>query len=375
MTQLAKICCLALLAMANPAQAAQTVPVSHEHDGIQVDEVARGFGITWGMVFLPDDSLLFTQRSGKAYLLDLESFLVRPLSGTPEVYAQGQGGLLDVALDPNYGQSGWIYFTYSKIIDGEGATTLARARLRGDRLIDWKDLLVSDSRTAETRHFGSRIAFDGEGHVFFGVGDRGKRDPAQNLNNHIGTILRLRLDGSIPEDNPFLDIANAKPEIWSYGHRNPQGLAYDSKTRRLWSNEHGPRGGDEINLVHKGRNYGWPVISYGKEYWAPLAVGEGTHKSGMEQPVKQYTPSIAPGSLLIYHGEAFPAWRGNLFSGALRLTHLNRVMMSAQGSAIGEERLLESLRERIRALAVDSRGWLYLSTDSGRILRLRPKES
>jgi glucose/arabinose dehydrogenase len=296
------------------------------------------------------------------------------LSGTPEVVAEGQGGMLDVAIGPNYSSDGWIYFTYSKPSKSEAATTLARARLHRDRLVDWQDLLVTDTATDARRHFGSRIAFDDQGHVFFGVGDRGERDMAQDLDNHIGTIMRLNLDGSVPDDNPFVGIANARDEIWSYGHRNPQGLLFDRDTNRLWSIEHGPRGGDEINLIIKGRNYGWPVISHGKEYWGPVAVGEGTSKTGMEQPRKVYIPSIAPGSLIMYRGDAFPQWRGNLFAGALKLEHLNRIMLSDSGQVIGEERMLEDLDERIRALAQGPEGWIYFSTDSGRILRIRPRQ-
>jgi len=185
--------------------------------------------------------------------------------------------------------------------------------------------------------------------------------------------MRLNLDGSIPNDNPFLNTAGARPEIWSYGHRNPQGLLFDPVKGNLWSIEHGPRGGDEINLIDKGRNYGWPVISFGKEYWGPVSVGEGTKKAGMEQPVKVYIPSIAPGSLMFYSGNAFPQWQGSLFSGALKLLHLNRVSISTNDKAFAEERLLEELKERIRALLQGPEGWIYLSTDSGRIMRMRPR--
>jgi glucose/arabinose dehydrogenase len=184
--------------------------------------------------------------------------------------------------------------------------------------------------------------------------------------------MRILRDGRVPQGNPFNQRTDVPPEIWSYGHRNPQGMAYDEARKRLWLIEHGPRGGDEINLVLPGRNYGWPVISYGKEYWGPLAVGEGTHREGMEQPIKQYTPSIAPGSLLLYTGDAFPVWQGNLFTGALKLQHLNRVTLSAAGKAIGEERLLEELDERIRALTQSPQGWLYFSTDSGKIYVIKP---
>ena len=367
-------CFSLLLLFVSSLWAAEPTRVEHDHAGILLEEVARGLGVPWGMAFVTPRKLLISQRSGQVRLLDLETLRITDIDGAPGVFAEGQGGLLDIAVGPDHGPEGWIYLTYSKPVDGSGATTLARARLQHSRLVDWQDLLVTDSVSDSRRHFGSRIAFDDRGHVYFGVGDRGDRDQAQHLGNHIGAIMRLRLDGGIPADNPFVDVAGARPEIWSYGHRNPQGLLFDRPSGRLWSNEHGPRGGDEINLVEKGLNYGWPVISYGKEYWAPIAVGEGTHRRGMEQPVLEYTPSIAPGSLLLYRGDAFPEWRGNLFAGALKLTHLNRVTLSADGKAIDEDRLFESLHERIRALAEDPQGWLYLSTDSGRILRLRPTE-
>ncbi len=356
----------------SPLGAVSPRPVEHANSAFVIEELARGLGVPWGMTFLTPRTLLFSERNGGLRLLRLDDLSVVDLQGAPGVVAEGQGGMLDVAAAPDYAGTGWIYFTYSKQVAFEAATTLARARLRDTRLIDWQDLLVTDSATDSRRHFGSRIAFDGQGHVFFGVGDRGERDLAQDLSNHIGTIMRLRLDGSVPQDNPFVDVKRARAEIWSYGHRNPQGLLFDPPSRQLWSNEHGPRGGDEINLILPGRNYGWPVVSHGKEYWGPVSIGEGTSKPGLEDPRKVYIPSIAPGSLMLYRGDAFPEWRGSLFSGALKLQHLNRVSLSASGQATGEERLLEDLRERIRALAEGPEGWIYLSTDSGRILRLRP---
>jgi len=336
-----------------------------------VEHVASGLGVPWGMAFVAQDQLLFTERRGQILLLHLENGKIVPLSGGPEVFARGQGGMLDVAVPPGYQSGAWIYFTYSRPQAGGGATTLARARLDEERLVDWQDLLITQPVSDSGHHFGSRIAFDQQGHLFFTTGDRGDRENSQNLGNHAGTVLRLRLDGTVPTDNPSFGT-NARPEIWSYGHRNAQGIAYDPEHQRLWLNEHGPRGGDEINLVQPGGNYGWPVVSHGMEYWGPVAVGQGKTKAGMVDPVKVYIPSIAPGSLLLYTGEAFPAWRGNLFAGALRMTHLNRVVLDEAGLPLKEERLLEGLEERIRALIQSPEGWLYLSTDSGRILRLRP---
>jgi len=357
-----------------PLSAQQIREIEQDFPGIRVEQVVTGLGVPWGMAFLSADQLLLTERAGIVRLLDLKTGSSVDLAGVPDVVAAGQGGMLDVAIGPNYTAEGWIYFTYTKSSRSEAATTLARARLSRHRLLDWEDLLITDSATGASRHFGSRIAFDDKGHVFFGVGDRGERDMAQDLSNHIGTIMRLNLDGSVPADNPFVGIDNARDEIWSYGHRNPQGLLFDRVTNRLWSIEHGPRGGDEINLIIKGRNYGWPVISHGKEYWGPIAVGEGTSKPGMEAPRKVYIPSIAPGSLIIYRGNAFPQWRGNLIAGALKLRHLNRIVLSDSGQVIDEERILEDLGERIRALAQGPEGWVYFSTDSGRILRIRPPQ-
>jgi glucose/arabinose dehydrogenase len=364
------LCLLALLAL--PSNAASPQLIQSEKAAFELEKVIDGLGVPWGMAFISDTRLLITEREGSIKLLDTRSKRLSPIQGAPAVFARGQGGLLDVAVPPDFTADDWIYFTFVRNRDDEGVTVLARAKLKSNKLVQWQDLLETRSATDSGRHFGSRIAFDEKGYVYFGVGDRGERPTAQDLTNHAGSIMRLFRDGRVPPDNPFNKRTDVLPEIWSYGHRNPQGMAYDYTHKRLWLNEHGPRGGDEINQVLPGRNYGWPVISYGKEYWGPLAVGEGTQREGMEQPVKQYTPSIAPGSLLLYTGDSFPAWRGNLFAGALKLQHLNRVTLSADGKAIGEERLLTELNERIRALTQGPQGWLYISTDSGKIYVMKP---
>ncbi len=341
-----------------------------------VEQVVQDLSLPWGMVFLNQDEILITERKGQVKLFNLASQELKTISGLPEVHFSSQGGLMDIALPPkSSAKDSWIYLTYSKNQQGEGATTLARAKLAGTRLVSWQDLLVTVSATDTGRHFGSRITFDGNGYLFFSVGDRGVRETGQDLSTHAGAIIRLKLDGSLPQDNPFVARQNALPEIWSYGHRNPQGLFYHHQTQKLWSIEHGPRGGDEINLVQKGLNYGWPTISYGKEYWGPFQVGEGTHKEGMEQPVKFYTPSIAPSSLLVYSGRAFPEWEGHLFSGALKIRHLNRVELDQNNQPIREERLLESLKARIRFVTESTEGWIYLLTDSGLMLRIKPTRS
>jgi len=341
----------------------------------RVEQVTTGLGVIWGMVFLSPDQFIFTQRSGEVGLFDLKNSHKTMLSGAPKVFAAAQGGMLDVNVPPSYQQGDWIYFTYSKPSpNNEAATTLARARLKGKQLTQWQDLLITKSSSSAGQHYGSRIAFDNENHVFFGIGDRGHRPNGQNLKTHSGSLLRLSLDGKTPKDNPFVNNKNVLPEIWSYGHRNPQGLIYDRKNKRLWEIEHGPRGGDEINLIKRGKNYGWSIVSHGKEYWGPIAVGEGTSKIGMEDPIKVYIPSIAPSSLLLYTGKAFPRWQGSLFAGALKLKHLNRITLNNQGDDTGEERLLGALNERIRSLSQSPEGWIYVGTDSGNVLRIVPNQ-
>jgi glucose/arabinose dehydrogenase len=347
---------------------------SQDSESFKVATVAELFGIPWGMAFVSDNGLLVTERDGTLSLINVQTGEQNPLSGLPDdIHFQGQGGLLDVAISPDFKATAWVYFSYSKAVDGLGATTLARAKLNGLNLVDWQDLLITKSRTRSGAHFAGRIAFDHQDHVFMSIGDRGVRANGQDLKTHAGSIIRLELDGAIPADNPFVNDKIALPEIWSYGHRNPQGLFFNPAAQQLWSNEHGPRGGDEINLIHKGLNYGWPIISYGKEYSSPFSVGEDTHKKGMEQPLKVYTPSIAPSSLMQYSGSAFPAWAGQLFSGALKLQHLNKITFDDGLQVIDETRLLVSLNDRIRHVIEGPDGLIYLSTDSGQILKLSPK--
>ncbi len=339
---------------------------------VKVDLIARISGIPWGMAFLNPSELIFTVKAGKIGIVRLPSGEITwPDADLPPITDRGQGGLLDVAVPP--GNTPWLYFTYSRPTNRGAAVTLARARRSGNTITDWQDLLITRSATNKTIHYGSRITFDDQGHLFFTVGDRGVRPNAQDLSVHAGSVLRVNYDGSAPADNPFAESETSLPEIFSFGHRNPQGIFFDKETQRLWAIEHGPRGGDEINLIQGGHNYGWPVISYGKEYWGPVQVGEGTAKEGMVQPVRYYVPSIAPSSLLVYSGKAFPKFRGNLFAGALKLTHINRIVLDSAGKPIKEDRLLEDLDRRIRALVEGPEGWLYFSSDAGEIFRLRPK--
>ena len=336
-----------------------------------VEEVASGLGIPWGIDFLDENSLIYTERSGNIGILDLSSGQYQTIKQLDNLFHKGECGLLDVKVSPDYEVNHLVYFTYAKDIGGNGYTSLAVARVEKNKVSDWEDLFVAKhDATDDFRHCGSRITFDDQNHLFFSTGDRGHRANSQDLSNHAGKIIRLNLDGTVPEDNPFVAVDNAQNEIWSYGHRNPQGLFYDTATRRLWSNEHGPLGGDEVNLIYAGRNYGWPVATHGKEYGTGKLIGEGTEKEGMERPFKIWNPSIAPSSLLVYQGQNLPEWRGNLFSTALVQRHLNRLVIDSTGRVIFEERLLEELKERFRSIIQNDAGEIFISTDNGRILKM-----
>ncbi len=338
---------------------------------IAVELLHESLANPWGLAFDAQGRLLISEKGGTLVIFDPAAAKVAARLPLPvAVRDEGQGGLLDIAVAPGE-NNGQLWLTYSKPQGETAVTALARARLAGDRLTDWQDVLVTRSPGEGDHHYGSRIAFDRQGFVYFSVGDRGRRENAQDTGSHSGSILRLAVDGSVPADNPFA-AGGGLAEIYSYGHRNPQGLVYDEDNRRLWSIEHGPRGGDELNLIVKGGNYGWPVVSHGMEYWGPVAVGEATHREGMVDPLKVYIPSIAPGSLLLYRGAAFPRWQGDLFAGALKLRHLNRIAVDGEGRPEGEERLLGDLGERVRALAESPEGWLYVAADSGHLYRLRP---
>ena len=334
---------------------------------LSVEVVYRGLDSPWGMAEVAPGKLLISEKGGHFVLVDVQSGDARDIAGAPKVVTNGQGGLLDVAVPPSYKSGGWIYFTYSAPVQGEAATALARARLnlKSGMLTDRQTLLVTTSISDTSRHFGSRIAFDDD-HVFFTVGDRGVRENGQDLKNHAGTLIRLKRDGSVPDDNPFVGDGAALDEIWSYGHRNAQGIAFDSE-RRLWVIEHGPRGGDELNLISRGENYGWPVVSQGKEYWGPFDVGV-KQKEGMQPAAKVYVPSIAPGSLISVRSDKY-GWKDDLLSGALKLTHLNRIIMK-DGKPIGEERYFEERGQRLRALLEDREGVIFIATDAGELWRL-----
>jgi glucose/arabinose dehydrogenase len=330
--------------------------------------VKSGLGVPWGMAFIDPSNMLVNDKDGRISLLHIPSGGIKVLKQVADVFNKGQGGLLDVAASPN--EHGRFYFTYSRNTGQGGATTLATARLVNDELTEWQDLLVSDSATGTGRHFGSRIAFDDAGFVYFSIGDRGERPNGQDTSNHAGAILRLTPDGKVPPDNPYLNNSSVRDEIWSYGHRNPQGLFFDNLNKALWSIEHGPRGGDEVNLIKKGANYGWPVTSHGKEYWGPVKVADYEEKEGIESPKKVYIPSIAPSNIILYRGDKYPELNGKLLAGALKLTHINVLTLDNKQNITDEKRLLESLGQRIRDIKISPDGYIYFSTDNGNIYRL-----
>ena len=286
------------------------------------------------------------------------------------MYHQGQGGLLDIEVHPQFQTNQKIYLAYSITKDGKHTTALASGVFKNNQIHSLENIFVARPWVDTSRHFGSRLAFDSNGFLYVTVGDRVNRKKAQKLDNHFGKTLRLTDQGHFVKDNPFVSVRGALPEIWSFGHRNAQGLFFHPQTKELWLHEHGPRGGDEINQVQKGKNYGWPVITYGREYWGPK-IGKGTSKKGMEQPVKHYIPSIAPSGLMIYSGKQFQTWKHHFFSGALVLRHLNQIQIR-NGRVSSEERLLSDLNFRIREVTEGPQGLIYLGVDEGKILRLKP---
>ena len=327
-------------------------------------------GPIWGFDWMDDETVLATVKDQGVYRLSLKTKKYEQQYG-PEFVAQGQGGMLDLRIFKIKKQR-WAYITYSgRQGKGPANTRLARAEVVNHELNSWQELFSSNAYSEGGVHFGSRVVMDKQGFLFMSIGDRGKRDDAQELNSHAGSILRLTAEGKAPKDNPFVSKKGAKAEIWSYGHRNPQGLAFDA-SGKLWAIEHGPRGGDELNLIGPGKNYGWPVISYGKEYHVDRKVGQGTHKKGMEQPKKVYVPSIAPCGMSFYDGKKFPKWVGHLFVGALAKTHVNHLVIKGKKVA-KESRLLADLGERIRDVRVGPKGLIWLATDSGRLLSMEPK--
>ena len=366
-----------LLALSTPLAAQITkAPAQKTKQAIKVETFAKGLVHPWGLAFLPDGRLLVTERPGRVRLIDKDGRLSAPLAGVPKVYASGQGGLLDVQIGADFATSRAVYLSYAEPRDGtRNGTSLARGKLvadgAGGRLEDVKVIFRQEPSYASSNHFGSRIVFTRDGSLFLTLGDRySARDEAQNPANHLGKLVRLMADGSPYTGNP--KRPGWRPEIWSIGHRNVQGAALHPQSGKLWTIEHGARGGDEINVPEAGKNYGWPVITYGRDY-SFLKIGEGTAKPGLEQPIYYWDPSIAPSGAAFYTGDRFPEWKGNLFVGALAGQALHRLVLDGERIS-AEEKLLADLGERIRDVRNGPDGVLWLLTDSpeGRVLRVVP---
>ncbi|MCA9737752.1 MAG: PQQ-dependent sugar dehydrogenase [Gemmatimonadetes bacterium] len=361
--------------------AAQDVVRSSLHD-YRVVTVADGLVIPWSMAFLPGGDLLVTERPGRLRIIRDGRLLPDPVPGVPEVVAQGQGGLLDVMPHPDFASNRLLYLSYSKPkADRErGTTAVLRGRFENDRLSDVEEIFEAESRG--NGHYGSRLAFDGNGHLFITVGDRQappsgdlEGHPAQDVTNHHGTVNRIHDDGRVPQDNPLVNRTGAQPTIWSWGHRNPQALVYDPTTGNLWATEHGPQGGDELNLIRRGSNYGWPVVGYGVNYRSGSAIHEGTMREGMENPAHVWVPSIGTSGMMLYTGDAFPEWRGDLFAGGLSGQKI--VRLELDGTTVRDAETLLLGRGRVRDVRQGPDGFIYVAIEDeddnpSPILRLEP---
>jgi glucose/arabinose dehydrogenase len=347
-----------------------------EHGPIRVVPVASGLEHPWGLAFLPDGRMLVTERPGRLRIIGADGTLSQPVEGVPAVYETGQGGLLDVALDPRFVENRLVYLSYSEAAGEVAGTAVARGKLVEDgsgpaRLENVQVIFRQQPKVKGPNHWGSRLVFAPDGTLFVTLGERFQRDRSQNLDEHLGKLVRIDPDGSVPTDNPFVARNGVRPEIFSLGHRNIQGAALHPQTQQLWIVDHGARGGDEINVPEAGKNYGWPIITFGRDY-SGLKIGEGTSKPGLELPIYYWDPSIAPSGMAFYTGDRFPAWKGDLFVGALAGKLLARLELD-QTRVVHEERLLEDLGERIRDVRQGPDGLLYLLTDSdGRVLRIEP---
>jgi glucose/arabinose dehydrogenase len=340
--------------------------------------VAKGLVNPWALAFLPDGRLLVTEKPGRLRIVDAQGHISPPLAGLPPVANVGQCGLLDVALDPKFADNRLVYWTFAEPgTGGANSTAVARGRLEGapgsERLADVRVIFSQVPKVDSRLHCGSRIAFDRQGHLWVGLGDRfSGKDSAQTTDNHLGKVVRIASDGSVPADNPFAGKPGARPELWSIGHRNIQGLATHPVTGELWASEHGPQGGDEINVVEGGRNYGWPIVTYGRNYGSGTPIGEEGPKPGIEMPLKHWVPvSVAPSGLAFVTSDRYPGWKGSLMVGTLRGQTLIRLTLDGH-RITGEERLLMALGHRIRDVRQGPDGWIYIVTDGseGQVIRL-----
>jgi glucose/arabinose dehydrogenase len=336
---------------------------------IKVEELASGLKHPWGMAFLPSGDALITERAGGVRLMSKNGQLSPAISGVPEAAVVGQGGLLGIAVDPDFNSNRHVYICMS--VEGEGGrgSEVYKGTLNGASLQNVTQVFEMLPKVDSAHHFGCRIVFDNDGYMFISLGDRGsKKEESQNKDNHIGTVVRLNKDGSVPSDNPFLD--GKAPEVFSYGHRNVQGMTLHPQTGEVWTHEHGPKGGDEINILGVGKNYGWPTITYGVNYNGSI-ITDKTEMDGMEQPLVKYVPSIAPSGMTFYTGDEFPEWKGDVFMGSLKFRHLHHVKME-DGKVVAQNELLTEREDRIRDVVQGPDGALYLLTDApdGKVLKL-----
>ena len=351
---------------------ADTYAVQSAKHAFHVNKVLDGLENPWSMAFLPDGRMLITERAGRLRLVT-KSFQLHPtpIAGLPKIKAAGQGGLFDVAIHPDYAANGWIYWAYNEPGAGGWGTALARGKLQGTQMTSVEVLFSMRPKSRKNQHFGGRIVFDTGGFVYLTLGDRGDRDRAQKMDDHAGSVIRLHDDGRVPEDNPFVKLKGALPEKWTLGNRNIQGAALHPQTGKLWTHEHGPQGGDEVNLMSAGKNYGWPVVTHGANYGLGTKIGEGQTKAGMAQALKIWVPSIAPSGMAFVNSQEFPEWSGNLLVGSLRAQTLVRLELDGD-AVVGEERLLVGQIGRIRDVRVAEDGLIYLLTDApnGALFRL-----
>ena len=355
------------------AQDRSSVITSEKH-AFRVVTLLPGLENPWSVAFLPDGRMLVTERAGRLRLVGSDFRLAsQPIEGLPEIVERGQGGLFDVVLHPQYAQNGWIYWAYNAPGPGGWGTALARGKLQGQRMTEVQVLFSMQPKTRSSQHFGGRIVFDKAGMLYLTLGDRGDKDRAQKLDDHAGSVIRLHDDGRVPADNPFTQRAGALPEKWTLGNRNMQGAALHPKTGELWTHEHGPQGGDEVNVMRSGLNYGWPVITFGVNYGLGTRIGEGQSKPGMAQPLHVWVPSIAPSGMAFVSGSQFPQWQGDLLVGALRGQMLVRLVLDGE-KVIREDRLLQGRVGRIRDVRMGPDGLVYLLSDGpdGALMRLEP---
>ena len=369
LTQVVTIVCF----FCGAVSAADSQVLVSERTNVRVTELASGLEHPWALAFLPNGAMLITERPGRLRYFDQGELSPQFIKGLPPIHAEGQGGLLDVVIDPKFSVNRLIYFSYVRGTSGGMATSVARARLEGMTLSGLDVIFNSNPMTEQSRHFGSRLLFGLDGALLVTLGDHGQRSWAQDRTVYPGSVIRIWPTGGIPDDNPFVGGPESGQALFSYGHRNPQGLVMNPANGELWMHEHGPRGGDELNRVKAGENYGWPVISYGREYWSWVRVGEGTHKPGLAQPVHYWVPSIAPSGMTFYSGKLFSNWKDNLLIGSLKFKTLVRLELG-NDRVVHEERLLPAEYGRIRDVREGPEGAIYLLTDApnGKLLRLDP---